>query len=564
MRFRGDLFNVVLVSLLLGVAGWHLSDVPRMQMERGQWVAHTQQVLHQLEMLSSQLSDARDEKSSDFQSNARVSLERYDRIVHGIGSTIAAIADLTKDNAVQQARIEPIRRAIADRLAILSPTAAAEDADIAQNINAMSQEEERLLKEREDNWRDIKSAARLQFLVVIAVIYLLILNTIRLSRRDRLVQKKLLVLESEKTAMHQRMAERMSKVVEVQQDIIDQRLNYQGAMEVITRRTQEITNADGAVIELQDEQKMVYRAASGTMGRFVGFRINAVGSMSGLCMASRTALRCDDSETDSRVDKEACRKVGVRSMIVVPLQQKEEIVGVLKVASGRVNAFTTDDINTLQLMAGVLSATLRDAALSEELKTRADTDGMTGLKNHRYFQDVLAKEFIRSDRYHNQLSVILCDVDHFKKYNDQFGHQAGDMVLAQVGALLRKQARPSDCVARYGGEEFAIILTQTPLAGATSVANRICEAMRNEQWPHGAVTMSLGVSGLENGATNPSALVEQADKALYQSKTAGRNRVTSSGLNTDSIEALLEDFGHSTRQAVEIDACDASASLVTG
>ncbi len=526
MRFRADLVSLTVITILLGAAGWRVSDVPRIQMEQGRWVAHTHKVLHQLDTLSNQLSQARSNQNYALQPNPAMVRDERVRIAAEIKRTTAALAELTADNPAQQARIEPLWQAITASLVSAESLLAAKSLEIENRINEMSSVEEQLLKEREASWRASMLAARYKFLIATAVVYLLVLYAFRLSRREAIAREQLLLLEREKAQTHQCLAERMARIVEVQQDIIYERLNYQGAMEVITRRTQEITSADGAVVEMQEGKELVYQAASGTMEPFVGFRIKAEGSLSGLCIASRYTLRCDDSETDSRVNKHACSKVGVRSMIVVPLQHSGEIVGVLKVASSRASAFTADDEHTLQFMAGVLSATLRDAAMSEELKARATTDGMTGLNNHRYFQESLAKEFSRAYRYDNQLSLILCDVDHFKQYNDEFGHPAGDQVLAQVGALLKKHARPSDCVARYGGEEFAIILTQTPLSGASVVANRICEAMRNEQWPHRPVTMSLGVSGLENCCATPPELIAQADKALYQSKAAGRDRVT--------------------------------------
>ncbi|WP_254512593.1 sensor domain-containing diguanylate cyclase [Anatilimnocola floriformis] len=526
MRCRADLVSLAVVTVLLVAAGVYVSGIPRMQMEQGRWVAHTHEVLHQLEILSSQLAQARVHQNAQLPPNPGTVQEEQARIAQELRQTIAELADLTADNSAQQERIKPLWQAISTRLVSAETDSAANYLEIADRISEMSSEEEQLLKAREVKWQQAVRAAQYQFLVTIGVVYLLALYAFRLSRSEANVREQLLTFEREKAQTQRNLAERMAKIAQVQQDIIYERLNYQGAMEVITRRAQDITQADGVVVEMQEGKELVYQAASGTMEPFIGFRMQTEGSLAGLCIASRHMIRCDDTEADARVDKHACRKVGVRSMIVVPLQHLGEIVGVLKVASSRVNAFTADDEHTLQFMAGVLSATLRDATLSEELKTRASTDAMTGLNNHRHFQEFLAKEFGRAHRYDNQLSLILGDVDHFKKYNDTFGHQAGDEVLAQVGAILKKHGRASDCVARYGGEEFALILTQTSLAGAEVVANRICEAMRAAEWPHGAVTMSLGVSCLENGYAAPPELIAQADKALYQSKAAGRDRVT--------------------------------------
>jgi len=329
--------------------------------------------------------------------------------------------------------------------------------NVMQRIDAMCREEERLLKEREARWQATMSNSQLLLFSSFGIVYLLILFAYNLSRREARVREQLLEIESQTAAAQRSIAARMTQIVEVQQDIIYQRLNLQNAMDAITRHTQRITQADGAVIEMLEGDEMVYRAASGTMKAYIGLRLKAAGSMSGLCVASATPLHCDDSETDARVDREACRKVGLRSMIVVPLMHNGEVAGVLKVASARLSAFTVEELHTLQLMAGVLSVTLRDAVASDalqdlnkslnlrnefltqqksqlesdklELKNRADTDGMTGLKNHRYFQECLVQEYSRAERYDNHLSLIMCDIDHFKQFNDRYGHPAGDAVI---------------------------------------------------------------------------------------------------------------------------------------
>jgi diguanylate cyclase (GGDEF)-like protein len=206
-------------------------------------------------------------------------------------------------------------------------------------------------------------------------------------------------------------------------------------------------------------------------------------------------------------------------------------------------------------MAGVLSATLRDAMASQALRdsnsrlnlsnallkvekgqlesekdtlqTLADTDGMTGLKNHRYFQQCLAQEYLRAKRYHNALSLIILDIDYFKQYNDEFGHPAGDEVIKQVAELLKTSARPSDCVARYGGEEFALILTETSQEGALKTAQRIRKSIVDSQWRQRPITVSIGISSLNEDTPDALSIIHQADKALYQSKANGRDMITS-------------------------------------
>ena len=168
-------------------------------------------------------------------------------------------------------------------------------------------------------------------------------------------------------------------------------------------------------------------------------------------------------------------------------------------------------------------------AANAELEALATTDGMTGLKNHRAFQEQLAVEVSRAGRYHMPLSLILLDVDHFKGFNDAFGHPAGDAVLKNVAHILQAGARETDLVARYGGEEFILLLPQTDAAGAALFAERLRASIEAAHWPLRAVTASFGVACLRPGIEDGGSFIARADAALYLSKSGGRNRVTASG-----------------------------------
>lgn len=163
---------------------------------------------------------------------------------------------------------------------------------------------------------------------------------------------------------------------------------------------------------------------------------------------------------------------------------------------------------------------------NERLNALATTDGLTGAKNHRFFQDRLRQEISEAERHDRPLSLLLLDLDHFKSLNDTFGHQAGDEVLISVARLLQSQARASDIVARYGGEEFVVILPGTDRANAQTIAERFRTAIAEWSWPRRSVTTSIGVSTLQGDGIAPASLIEKADTALYASKRGGRNRVT--------------------------------------
>lgn len=162
------------------------------------------------------------------------------------------------------------------------------------------------------------------------------------------------------------------------------------------------------------------------------------------------------------------------------------------------------------------------------LLKEAITDGLTGLYDHKYFQLRLDEEFERAKKGSQPLSLLMIDIDQFKKYNDTFGHPAGDAVLERLGRLFARLSKKSDIAVRYGGEEFSIILPETAREGAVALAERFREEVEKAEFKEGGgVTVSVGV-GVFNGVDNVSAkeeLVKLADEALYRAKAGGRNKV---------------------------------------
>lgn len=173
----------------------------------------------------------------------------------------------------------------------------------------------------------------------------------------------------------------------------------------------------------------------------------------------------------------------------------------------------------------------------EERRTRrlSITDSKTGLFNHHYLMERLEEEIGRARRYTRPLSVLMIDVDHFKEYNDKCGHLAGDEALRRLGRSCEEISRESDIIARFGGEEFVMILTETDLASARVVAERLQECIERtdfdcqERLEAGRLTVSIGVAQLDHGSgvkyESASSLINRADHALYQAKEKGRNRI---------------------------------------
>ncbi len=213
--------------------------------------------------------------------------------------------------------------------------------------------------------------------------------------------------------------------------------------------------------------------------------------------------------------------------IVVPMKSKDAINGIIvlgsKIGGGD---FSQDEHEFLRDLA-------RFAAIAVEnsrLYLMATLDRMTRLYIHHYFQERLFEEIKRSQRYETPLSLLISDIDHFKKFNDTYGHQQGDIVLKETARIFRESLRRTDVPARYGGEEFAAILPETELENAAKVANRLRRRIEEHAFPGQEetlhVTVSVGVAQFDiTRDSNKESLIKRADRALYKAKETGRNRI---------------------------------------
>jgi diguanylate cyclase (GGDEF)-like protein len=211
--------------------------------------------------------------------------------------------------------------------------------------------------------------------------------------------------------------------------------------------------------------------------------------------------------------------------VIVPLTAKGRAVGVFYyfVPCGlRLDAGQRDTFTAIGQQLGVA---IENALLYEETRQLSLRDTLTGLGNRRLMELVLDRDLPNVRRYGRALSVVMLDVDHFKRYNDEHGHPAGDRLLAEIGAILRRETRDNDLPVRYGGEEFLVILPETDVAGAEQLAERLRSAVAQAT----PVTISLGIALATPSRGDRPALIKAADDALYEAKTTGRNRVVIAG-----------------------------------
>jgi diguanylate cyclase (GGDEF)-like protein len=231
---------------------------------------------------------------------------------------------------------------------------------------------------------------------------------------------------------------------------------------------------------------------------------------------------------DSRIPVMPFKSGEAGSVLIIPMVYENSILGLFVLLSGQKHYFDAFQRDLLKVMCNQASTSIANAQLHAEIEKMATTDGLTGLFNHRLFQEKLSAEFKRLNRSSKPLSLLLADIDYFKKINDTYGHPVGDLVLKGVAKLIRETIREIDVPARYGGEEFAVILPETDDEGSRNIAERIRKALQGKSFSADgrsiAVTMSVGISTSPADARNKEELIEKADQALYHAKHNGRNQ----------------------------------------
>lgn len=219
--------------------------------------------------------------------------------------------------------------------------------------------------------------------------------------------------------------------------------------------------------------------------------------------------------------------VETKSEVCVPLIFFGEKLGVLALDSAAESAFDPEDIQPLESVADICAAAIQNANYFERMRQLAYVDGLTGIHNRRFFEMRIVEELERASRFQGRMSVIMVDIDHFKKLNDEFGHLLGDEVLRGVAGILKQQLRKMDMVCRYGGEEFAVVVPETTGENAVTVAEKLRRQVECFPFPGvpRPVTISCGVAEYPVHGASRDEVVAAADGALYTAKQQGRNRV---------------------------------------
>ena len=308
--------------------------------------------------------------------------------------------------------------------------------------------------------------------------------------------------------------DRLRAIIQTQTEIAASDLDLDAVMQLIAARAQDLTRASAGVIEIADGDEMVYRVTTGEATPFLGVRLKKDASLSGLCVAEERVLRSDDTHDDPRVDAEACRRVNARSMLCVPLIHRERDGRRAQGFLARADNFDDGDVETLELLSGLIAAHMSHASLFAAEVHGGRHDALTGLLNRRAYEERLPVEIARAARYAWPLSLCLLDLDGFKKINDTLGHPSGDKALQQVAALL-DESRLADDSFRIGGDEFALLMPKTCREDAEIAAARLSQGITEIGMSDGSLGASFGVA---EGADDPAVLHAMADERLLAAK----------------------------------------------
>lgn len=305
------------------------------------------------------------------------------------------------------------------------------------------------------------------------------------------------------------------------------------------RSAREITSVDFAAVTLFDEAQRIHeiRAASGEgTGDIVGQRFRHNAGLVSMVLQNRHPLpyRGEYDEKHQVVFTRRVTPPSMPSIVVLPLLVHDRPLGTLVLGSRRRAAFNDSVRSTLEVLASHMAVSLSNARMLRRLEELATTDGLTGLLNKRAMLEIADQKITAARRFQRRLSVLVTDIDHFKKVNDTYGHDAGDVIIKGLGEILRRAKRTTDAVARFGGEEFVVICEETDARGAMLLAERVREEVGRTTFhapgKDGStpiqVTCSVGVATYPEAGSTWEELFKAADEALYTSKRSGRDRST--------------------------------------
>ncbi len=326
--------------------------------------------------------------------------------------------------------------------------------------------------------------------------------------------------------------------------IITSSMSIQMIFEAFAQELKKVVDIDWATIALIDGSELYFLALSSAIGSAwqQDERIPLEGTATECACGDRQAVYEPDLKRHHRFwTWESHLKQGIRSVVYLPLNVTDRTIGSLILASRKPNAYSSRQIKLLEKVALQIAAPVENAQLYARVEQKSRIDELTGLFNRRHFEERLKEEVSRHSRYGDVFSVFMFDLDNFKAYNDAHGHPAGDILLSQVGKIIKSSVRNVDQAFRYGGDEFVVILPETARDDAYVVAERVREQIAGKIGKKAiTVTCSIGLASYPADGVVADELIDMADNALYYAKRTGGNRIF---LSSKILSEPLDDGG---------------------
>ncbi|GAB6195729.1 diguanylate cyclase [Lysobacter xanthus] len=562
-RRRRTALLALLVVAMVAIGGLMLRGIQAFDAS-ALWVGHTHQVLGQIEAVRSALEGTESTARAFRLSNAEAIEADYQAMRPLALQRVDELTGLVADNPPQLDRARALAQLVKARLASIDATLDAHRKgfpDVANRImldsgmpqarriteaaDAMSAAERRLLAERQTarsrDARELGAAVAAGIVFSLSMLGLLLWLVARENRRslqlEREAREALSTLESQ-TAQREQLAE--------QRRVLG---SFAGLLHSCHTVGESLAITGNALAQLvPDGAGMCYamRASQNLLEAHALFGTHGVEYPEVMRPDQCWALRRGHTHLyNPRRPTAMCEHLADLSAehscgACVPLTSQGTVLGLLHV-SNRTGAPLSDlERAAVESIAEHLAVVLYSLELRESLRVQSLRDPLTGLHNRRYLEESLPREVERCERRGRPLSLLMLDVDHFKRFNDEHGHGAGDALLTRIGQVLAEVTRGEDIACRYGGEEFTIVMPEADLAQAIMRAEQIREAiaaagityMRRELGP---VTVSIGVHQRRAGVDGPDALMTTADRALYAAKASGRNRVVAAGAGVGAL-----------------------------
>jgi diguanylate cyclase (GGDEF)-like protein len=525
-----------LALLLLGVMLVVSQRIGSRLEESNRWTHHTYEVIQTLDDTTRALLQSESLRRGYLLTGNNSYRQQFRIVSEDVPLLVAKLKELTADNPVQQRRVIELQQLTAEKLSVMASAldpgrrqaqvteeSSALMSVIERKTNDIKRDEQNLLRERRALEQKVFHALIVVLLAGIFLAVAMLSGAFYFARRETANREAIAVMLREKTQALEAANKEMADL-KAMTDLLQSAATLAEAGAVLSSFGEKFFPGDcGGIYLLNPAKSLLTEIASWGGCRHTEFVPEGCWS-----------LRRGHSHLADNSSAVRCPHVdpAVQSYLCTPLAAQHETLGILHV--GLLAGAADQDLERRRMLASDLAdpvgLALRNIQLREQLREMSIRDPLTGLLNRRFMEEALLKEVSRAVRNEVPLSVVMIDIDHFKEYNDTFGHEGGDFVLREFGQLLRQAVRESDIACRFGGEEFVLILPEASGDAAFRRANEIRERVKKLKLllgtrPLGVVTISAGIAVLPANGDTGARLLSAADAALYRAKLTGRDRV---------------------------------------